>query len=206
MAVTETIQELLQGIDEAQYGREMRQFIHKGIQKCYEEGSAGETDLTAREQIEDLDAMVGEWYHLPVTISEEYSASRLDNYVVLNPKTKMMLVRVNVDNQSDTQKSAGTLLTGLPIHAMPNRLVYSTYVFIPLIAQDSASTGVPFKTDYIGTAILQHLYSGNTFQNQSAVVLRTAIPAHTRLYGSILVPYFALSAEHPISEATLIAS
>lgn len=49
MAVSETIQELLQGIDEAQYGRDMRQFIHKGIQKCYEEGSAGETDLTARE-------------------------------------------------------------------------------------------------------------------------------------------------------------
>ena len=51
MAVTETIQELLQGIDDAQYGREMRQFIHKGIQKCYEEGSAGETDLVAREDI-----------------------------------------------------------------------------------------------------------------------------------------------------------
>lgn len=54
MAVTETIQELLQGIDDAQYGRDMRQYIHKGIQKCYEEGSAGETDLTARQAIENL--------------------------------------------------------------------------------------------------------------------------------------------------------
>ena len=54
MAVTETIQELLQGIDDAQYGRDMRQYIHKGIQKCYEEGSAGETDLTARQAIADL--------------------------------------------------------------------------------------------------------------------------------------------------------
>lgn len=54
MAVTETIQELLQGIDDAQYGRDMRQYIHKGIQKCYEEGSAGETDLVAREQVADL--------------------------------------------------------------------------------------------------------------------------------------------------------
>lgn len=54
MAVTETIQELLQGIDDAQYGRDMRQYIHKGIQKCYEEGSAGETDLVAREAIENL--------------------------------------------------------------------------------------------------------------------------------------------------------
>ena len=54
MAVTETIQELLHGIDDAQYGRDMRQYIHKGIQKCYEEGSAGETDLTARQAIENL--------------------------------------------------------------------------------------------------------------------------------------------------------
>lgn len=55
MAVTETIEELLQGIDDAQYGREMRQYIHKGIQKCYEEGSAGETDLVARGMIQDLE-------------------------------------------------------------------------------------------------------------------------------------------------------
>ena len=54
MAVTETIQELLQGIDDAQYGRDMRQYIHKGIQKCYEEGSAGETDLVARQEIENI--------------------------------------------------------------------------------------------------------------------------------------------------------
>lgn len=56
MAVTETIQELLQGIDDAQYGRDMRQYIHKGIQKCYEEGSAGETDLVARERLDTLES------------------------------------------------------------------------------------------------------------------------------------------------------
>ena len=55
MAVTETIQELLQGIDDAQYGRDMRQYIHKGIQKCYEEGSAGETDLVARQRLDALE-------------------------------------------------------------------------------------------------------------------------------------------------------
>ena len=54
MSVTATIQELLQGIMDSQYGRDMRQFIHDAIQKCYEEGSAGETDLVARGMIEDL--------------------------------------------------------------------------------------------------------------------------------------------------------
>jgi len=56
MAVTETIQEILQGIDDSQYGRDMRQYIHKGIQKCYEEGSAGETDLVARERLDEVEA------------------------------------------------------------------------------------------------------------------------------------------------------
>ena len=60
MAVSETIQEILQGIDDAQYGRDMRQLIHKGIQKCYEEGSAGETDLEARESIEKILEIFGD--------------------------------------------------------------------------------------------------------------------------------------------------
>lgn len=60
MAVSETIQEILQGIDDAQYGRDMRQYIHKGIQKCYEDGSAGALDLDARESIEKILEMFGD--------------------------------------------------------------------------------------------------------------------------------------------------
>lgn len=55
MAITATIQELLQGIMDSQYGRDMRQFIHDAIQKCYEEGSAGETDLVARERLDTVE-------------------------------------------------------------------------------------------------------------------------------------------------------
>lgn len=72
MPVTETIQELLDGIDEAQYGRDMRKYIHKGIQKCYEEGSAGETDLVARAAIEDI---LGNF----ATVESTSSASRAYN-------------------------------------------------------------------------------------------------------------------------------
>lgn len=60
MSVTATIQELLQGIMDSQYGRDMRQFIHDAIQKCYEEGSAGETDLVARERLDDVEATLTE--------------------------------------------------------------------------------------------------------------------------------------------------
>lgn len=206
MAVSETIQEILQGIDDSQYGRDMRDYIHKGIQKCYEEGSAGETDLVARESIDELDTAVGEWYHLPVTISENYGGSLINNYVVINPKTKTMLVRVYMENSTDnTIVVSDDALTGLPIPAVPNRLVYNYSFYFPLIAQNSASgSGLPFKTDYIGVARLSLLFNGNTFMNQGCVNLLTQIPAHTRLNGSIVVPYTSLSDEHPFSEATLI--
>lgn len=72
MAVTETIQELLQGIADAQYGRDMREFIRKAIQKCYEEGSAGETDLEARESIEKILEIFGD-VESTSTASKAYS-------------------------------------------------------------------------------------------------------------------------------------
>ena len=72
MSVTATIQELLQGIMDSQYGRDMRQFIHDAIQKCYEEGSAGETDLTARESIEKILEIFGD-IESTSTASKAYS-------------------------------------------------------------------------------------------------------------------------------------
>ena len=43
------IQTLLNQIRTAIYGRDVRQAIHDAIRKCYDEGKAGATDLTARE-------------------------------------------------------------------------------------------------------------------------------------------------------------
>lgn len=59
MAVSETMAELLETIDSAQYGRDVREAIHKGIQKCYEDGSAGAEDDTARAAITALTQTVG---------------------------------------------------------------------------------------------------------------------------------------------------
>lgn len=59
MAITATIQELLQGIADSQYGRDMRQYIHDAIQKCYEDGSAGELDLQARQDIQKIYEIFG---------------------------------------------------------------------------------------------------------------------------------------------------
>lgn len=91
MAVTETIQELLQGIDSAQYGRDMRQFIHKAIQKCYEEGSAGETDLEARDRLDDVEADITEIRSEMVTNFPSVSLTISDD----------RLLRISLDGQDN---------------------------------------------------------------------------------------------------------
>lgn len=102
MAVSETIQEILQGIDEAQYGRDMRQYIHKGIQKCYEEGSAGETDLVARNDISAVMDSIADVEHTS-TASRAYS---VNEYLYYNG----VLYRV-----TSAITSGGTLAVGTNI-------------------------------------------------------------------------------------------
>lgn len=50
------IHENLQKILHAVWGKDVRQAIHDAIHDCYEDGSAGSTDLIAREEIEELEA------------------------------------------------------------------------------------------------------------------------------------------------------
>lgn len=52
------IQEYLDLIKNAVYGRDVRQAIHDGIETCYKEGKAGATDLVAREEISQVDAVL----------------------------------------------------------------------------------------------------------------------------------------------------
>lgn len=54
------IQEYLDLIKNAVYGRDVRQAIHDGIHQCYEDGRAGAIDLVAREEIAELVAPSGE--------------------------------------------------------------------------------------------------------------------------------------------------
>ncbi len=48
------IQEYLEQIRLARYGKDVRQAIHDAIHQCYEDGKAGSVDLVARESIEAL--------------------------------------------------------------------------------------------------------------------------------------------------------
>lgn len=48
------IEEYLNKIKNAVYGREVRQAIHDGIQQCYYDGKVGAVDLVARERIDQL--------------------------------------------------------------------------------------------------------------------------------------------------------
>lgn len=54
------IEEYLDKIEHAVYGRDVRQAIHDGIQQCYYDGKAGAIDLEARQEIAELVAPSGE--------------------------------------------------------------------------------------------------------------------------------------------------
>ena len=54
------IQDYLNQIKNAIYGKDVRQAIHDGIHQCYEDGKAGAVDLIAREEIAELIAPSGE--------------------------------------------------------------------------------------------------------------------------------------------------
>ena len=54
------IEQNLELIQTARYGKDVRQAIHDSIHDCYEDGKAGATDLVAREQIANLVANVPE--------------------------------------------------------------------------------------------------------------------------------------------------
>jgi len=49
-----SIQNYLDKIKNAIYGRDVRQAIHDAIHQCYEDGKAGEQDLIAREGVEEI--------------------------------------------------------------------------------------------------------------------------------------------------------
>ena len=52
------IEEYLDQIQNAIYGRDVRQAIHDGIEACYEDGKVGVTDLIARERIDQVDTVL----------------------------------------------------------------------------------------------------------------------------------------------------
>lgn len=54
------IQSLLDQLLQAVYGKDVRQAIHDSIERCYEDGKAGATDLIVREKVDQLQADIQE--------------------------------------------------------------------------------------------------------------------------------------------------
>lgn len=52
------IEEYLNKIKNAVYGRDVRDAIHDGIETCYKEGKAGATDLVARSEISSVNEVL----------------------------------------------------------------------------------------------------------------------------------------------------
>lgn len=215
MAVTETIQELLELISESQYGRDMRDAIRKGIQKCYEEGSAGETDLVARQAIEEIESdmgALGEWYELPATVVTKTNVTTT-YYMAINPALKLLNLTLTVHFDAAFESyGVSAVLTDMPILkplAVPTERSHQSSRSFAL--QQTAATN-PSATDItaypITASIGNYTDAGRTDRGEmthSRVIISDPVKANTTYVGSIMVPYTDCSAAHPFSEASVIA-
>lgn len=198
MAVTETIQELLQGIDDAQYGRDMRQFIHKGIQKCYEEGSAGETDLEARSRLDDVEQTIAELvdiYDMPYT-KQSITGITDESKLYVIPSINLMSLHIRITADSGTIDNTGkTIASNFPIAVGASGFA-NVQNFVQLVAKDSSnnftSVYAELRVPKVGSDANDLIISGQTSSNQ-----RT-------LYGIITVPYKSLNSSYPLSSGTLV--
>lgn len=74
------IEEYLNKIKNAVYGRDVRQAIHDGIEQCYADGKAGAVDLVARQEIAELIAPSGE-----APSAAEVTDARVGNNAITYP-------------------------------------------------------------------------------------------------------------------------
>lgn len=199
MAVSETIQEILQGIDEAQYGRDMRQYIHKGIQKCYEEGSAGETDLTARNAIDNMGNSIA-----PVeTTSSASKAYAVGDYLMYNgqlykvkqaiAKNATLNIGTNIDDitladvvqkltlSTETVRNATTLSTYIK-----GKIVKYGHVCILHLEWDTTKTKNYFdvNSDYVLVGVLP-----NGFRPSGNFDYMTKLTYQIQVFGSVTISH-----------------
>lgn len=91
------IEEYLNKIKNAVYGKEVRQAIHDGIHQCYEDGKAGAIDLVAREEIAQLIAPSGEAPSAAEVTDARVGADGV-TYTSLGIANRTQLTKINEGN------------------------------------------------------------------------------------------------------------
>lgn len=217
MAITATIQELLQGIMDSQYGRDMRQFIHDAIQKCYEEGSAGETDLVARQAIEEVQnnfIALNEWYSLPMTRGSSVTgaSAHIGENLIINPALKLMQLKFEVGLRGTSYSGGfGTILKELPIlpyfkniSSQAGKISSYSQRVIPLIVTGGSPNLNNLRCSIWNTDESEDFKADTA--TQSIVTLYGNFPDNADVSAYVVLPYKELCAAHPFSQATLITS
>lgn len=191
MAVTETIQELLQGIDEAQYGRDMRQFIHKGIQKCYEEGSAGETDLEARDRLDEVEASIsdlGLLYEMPYDTTVTATQNSLHLYVIPTIKIAIINGMIGFNSVPEIGSTLKKYIYNLPI---PPITLWHPFF--------------EFAGDYVNHSCLKQDRYPDDNASISGVIQTYSLDTSKYYRFDIVYPYTSLAEAYPLSSGTIIS-
>lgn len=109
------IQNLLQQLLNAVYGKDVRQAIYDSIQQCYYDGKAGSIDLTARQQIDDLAADVLEMQETGATAEViEAKVQTVINELIADGTMSGMTL---ADGSVTIEKLSDEVITSLQIQA-----------------------------------------------------------------------------------------
>lgn len=142
------IQEYLEQIRLARYGKDVRQAIHDAIHQCYEDGKAGEVDLIAREGVVSLREDVTEMQEDISKVHEDITAlnSRADALEIKTTKE-----RTNKGTKHGgfrlTKMLANTVQNGTPSPSTPFPL-YSTGDCVELIRGGYSATNGVYSSTY----------------------------------------------------------
>lgn len=136
------IETYLEQIENAVYGKNVRQAIHDGIEQCYKDGKAGSIDLVARQEIDELIA-------LP------------DGSTTADAE----LTNIRVDANGASYSSAGDAVRG-QIKGIQNGLYHREFNVLDLLGKNSlTSNGVEFKWNADGTCTVTGTATATAYCN-----------------------------------------
>lgn len=158
------IEEYLNQIENAIYGRDVRQAIHDGIEACYEDGKVGAVDLVARQRIDNL--------------------AHLDDGSTTGDAE---LADIRVDNYGKTWGDAGSAVRG-QVKGIQNSLYHMRFNVLDFIKKtNEVKEGVTYTWNDDGTCTVRGTSTGTSFNNIFYAANAFPLFIHAGQYASVRI-------------------